>query len=87
MGQKHGIEGFLNHSDSPEDRVRLAVVERVVSGKNQGLEYEPLVKTRLAALFHPLRGLLALGWFARHGLRYVGSIGSCIGMSSYLLRA
>ncbi|WP_379653893.1 methyltransferase domain-containing protein [Pseudoxanthomonas sp. UC19_8] len=32
-GQKHGIEGFLNHSDSPEDRVRLAVVERVVSGK------------------------------------------------------
>ncbi|WP_420007951.1 methyltransferase domain-containing protein [Xanthomonas sacchari] len=34
-GTKHGVDGFLNLSDSPEDRVRLAVIERVVTGQTK----------------------------------------------------
>lgn len=32
-GQKHGFEGFLNYSDSPEDRLKLIGIERIISGQ------------------------------------------------------
>jgi hypothetical protein len=34
-GYKHGVEGFLNYSDSPEDRVKLAVIEKIANGQSK----------------------------------------------------
>lgn len=34
-GYKHGVDGFLNYSDSPEDRVKLAVIEKIANGQSK----------------------------------------------------